>query len=30
MVYDPLRARWSLGRDMDVNYLIAAARLPSR
>ena len=30
MVYDPLRARWGLGRDMDVNYLIAAARPPSR
>ena len=30
MIYDPLRARWSLGRDMDVNYLIAAARLPNK
>ena len=30
MVYDPLRDHWGLGRDMDVNYLIAAARLPSR
>ncbi len=26
MVFDPLRARWDVGRDMDVNYLIAATR----
>jgi 2-polyprenyl-6-hydroxyphenyl methylase / 3-demethylubiquinone-9 3-methyltransferase len=26
MVYDPLRARWSLSRDLDVNYAVFAAR----
>jgi 2-polyprenyl-6-hydroxyphenyl methylase/3-demethylubiquinone-9 3-methyltransferase len=26
VVYDPLHARWRLGRDIGVNYMIAAAR----
>ncbi len=26
VIYDPLRDRWITGRDMDVNYMVAAAR----
>jgi len=26
VVYDPLTGRWQLGRDMDVNYMLAARR----
>jgi 2-polyprenyl-6-hydroxyphenyl methylase/3-demethylubiquinone-9 3-methyltransferase len=30
MVYDPLKDRWSISRDMDVNYIIAAVNGPPR
>ena len=29
MVFDPLRNRWTLSRDTDVNYLLSAARPPA-
>jgi 2-polyprenyl-6-hydroxyphenyl methylase/3-demethylubiquinone-9 3-methyltransferase len=29
LVYDPLRGRWQIGRDVDVNYMMSAVRPPA-